>query len=48
MESFEPKQRGVKEKNFYILHLDTPRIIILASVSYWNNNSSISSRDGGS
>jgi len=32
MESFEPKQRGVKEKNFYILHLDTPRIIILASV----------------
>lgn len=32
MENFDPKPQGVKEKNFYILHLDTPRIIILASV----------------
>jgi cell division septation protein DedD len=33
MEHFEeiPK-RGIKEKNMYILHLDTPRIIILCSV----------------
>lgn len=32
MENFDPKPQGIKEKNFYILHLDTPRIIILASV----------------
>ena len=32
MENFDPKPQGVKEKNFYILHLDTPRIIILTSV----------------
>lgn len=32
MEHFDPKPQGVKEKNFYILHLDTPRIIILTSV----------------
>lgn len=32
MENFDPKPRGVKEKNLYILHLDTPRIIIIGSV----------------
>jgi|GEM_PF-218763 len=36
MEHFEPKpnpsQQKVKEKNLYIVHLDTPRIIILSSV----------------
>lgn len=32
MENFDPKPNAVKEKSFYILHLDTPRIIILASV----------------
>lgn len=32
MENFDHKPQGVKEKNFYILHLDTPRIIILTSV----------------
>ncbi len=32
MENFDPKPQGVKEKNFYILHLDIPRIIILTSV----------------
>lgn len=32
MENFEPKPTGVREKNLYVVHLDTPRIIILASV----------------
>ena len=33
MENFPEKEsRGVKEKNVYLLHLDTPRIIIIASV----------------
>ncbi len=32
MENFEPKPNRVKEKNLYIVHLDTPRIIILSSV----------------
>ncbi len=33
MEDFATKeQKGIKEKSIYILHLDTPRIIILASV----------------
>jgi len=32
MENFDPKPKGVKEKNLYILHLDTPRIIIIGSV----------------
>jgi cell division septation protein DedD len=33
MEDFATKeQKGIKEKNIYILHLDTPRIIILTSV----------------
>ncbi|MCL1864260.1 MAG: SPOR domain-containing protein [Spirochaetes bacterium] len=32
MENFDPKPNGVKEKNLYIVHLDTPRIIILSSV----------------
>jgi cell division septation protein DedD len=33
MEDFAPKeQKGIKEKNLYILHLDTPRIIIISSV----------------
>ncbi len=32
MENFDPKPAGVKEKNLYIVHLDTPRIIILSSV----------------
>ncbi len=32
MENFDPKPQGLKEKSFYILHLDTPRIIILTSV----------------
>jgi cell division septation protein DedD len=32
MENFDPKPKGVKEKNLYILHLDTPRIIIISSV----------------
>jgi len=32
MENFDPKPNAVKEKNLYIVHLDTPRIIILSSV----------------
>lgn len=32
MENFDPKPNAVKEKNLYILHLDTPRIVIIASV----------------
>jgi len=32
MENFDPKPNAVKEKNLYIVHLDTPRIIILTSV----------------
>jgi cell division septation protein DedD len=32
MENFDPKPKGIKEKNLYILHLDTPRIIIIGSV----------------
>jgi len=32
MENFDPKPHAVKEKNLYIVHLDTPRIIILSSV----------------
>jgi cell division septation protein DedD len=32
MEHFENNPRNVKEKSVYLLHLDTPRIIILASV----------------
>ncbi len=32
MEHFEPNPRNTKEKSVYLLHLDTPRIIILASV----------------
>ncbi|MFH0975570.1 MAG: SPOR domain-containing protein [Spirochaetota bacterium] len=33
MEDFATKdQKGIKEKSMYILHLDTPRIIILSSV----------------
>jgi len=33
MEDFASKERkGIKEKNLYILHLDTPRIIIISSV----------------
>ena len=32
MENFEPKPAGVREKNLYVVHLDTPRIIILASI----------------
>ncbi len=33
MENFDHQQQGnVKEKQFYLLHLDTPRIIIVASV----------------
>ena len=33
MEDFATKeQKGIKEKSIYILHLDTPRIIILTSV----------------
>lgn len=33
MEDFAAReQKGIKEKNIYILHLDTPRIIILTSV----------------
>jgi high-affinity K+ transport system ATPase subunit B len=33
MEDFATKeQKGIKEKSIYILHLDTPRIIILSSV----------------
>ncbi len=32
MEHFDPKPNAVKEKNLYILHLDTPRIIIITSV----------------
>ena len=32
MENFDPRPNEVKEKNLYIVHLDTPRIIILGSV----------------
>ncbi len=32
MENFQPKPTGVKEKNLYVVHLDTPRIVILASI----------------
>ena len=32
MENFEPRPKGVKEKNLYVVHLDTPRIIILSSI----------------
>lgn len=32
MENFDPKPNAVKEKNLYIVHLDTPRIIIISSV----------------
>lgn len=32
MENFDPRPNAVKEKNLYIVHLDTPRIIILSSV----------------
>lgn len=32
MENFDPKPKGVREKNLYVVHLDTPRIIILASI----------------
>lgn len=32
MENFEPKPTGVREKNLYVVHLDTPRIVILASI----------------
>ncbi len=32
MENFEPKPTGVREKNLYVVHLDTPRIIILTSI----------------
>jgi cell division septation protein DedD len=32
MENFDPRPHEVKEKSFYVLNLDTPRIIILASV----------------
>ncbi|MCL2154437.1 MAG: SPOR domain-containing protein [Leptospirales bacterium] len=32
MENFDPKPHAVKEKNLYVVHLDTPRIIILSSV----------------
>ncbi|HPS57357.1 MAG TPA: SPOR domain-containing protein [Spirochaetota bacterium] len=32
MENFDPRPQEVKEKSFYVLNLDTPRIIILTSV----------------
>lgn len=32
MENFDPRPQEVKEKSFYTLNLDTPRIIILTSV----------------
>jgi cell division septation protein DedD len=32
MENFEPRPKGVREKNLYVVHLDTPRIIILSSI----------------
>lgn len=32
MESFDSKSHNVKEKSVYLLHLDTPRIILIASV----------------
>jgi len=32
MENFDGNQRNVREKSVYLLHLDTPRIILIASV----------------
>jgi len=32
MENFDPRPKVVKEKNLYVVHLDTPRIIILSSI----------------
>lgn len=32
MEHFDSKQGNLKEKNIYTLHLDTPRIVIVASI----------------